>query len=310
MSSNEGDRLLTPVVGLRIPRPWIVGPVTFHPGDTAAELVSKSMATGHDDPNVVDVFDGAGSGAIAEVMLLTDAGDAIEQVRGALDAIRLFDCSRRTWFTGTSFGLPGDLYQSKIRYVRVGRQASVGWLFRGDAEGLTFDEDALTAWETSSAFGFLADAVAQPEADDASQRAAVGARLFSRAALEHRPDLKLLGLTSALEAWTMRRSPGAQTMRLARHVSWFGCGRAHSDLCARDRPVCPYLHLSPDIAKDRRRLSTLRQLGNTHSAWRCSEWHRVVDWYEERSGTAHGDPSALSVEHVLLCHTHVRILVE
>ena len=69
----------------------------------------------------------------------------------------------------------------------------------------------------------------------------------------------MIGFASALEAWLLRRSAGPQTLRLARQVSWFGCGAHDNDLCGRARPICPYLHLSPDDKRDRKRLDTLRQ---------------------------------------------------
>jgi hypothetical protein len=106
----------------------------------------------------------------------------------------------------------------------------------------------------------------------------------------------MITLTSALEAWLLDRGRETQTYRLARHVAWFGCGLAADDLCGRSRPICPYLKLDPTSEGDRRRLSALRELGQDHTAWRCSEWHRVIDWHDARSGAAHGDPLVATVE--------------
>ncbi len=161
----------------------------------------------------------------------------------------------------------------------------------GDPPGGGLNQDDLDAWTNSDAFQqFLGTAIANPSASDATRRASIGAQLFSRAAVEQRADIKMLGIVASLEAWLLHRNGGRQTLRLARHVSWFGCGRHENDLCGRGRPICPYLRLEP--GRDNQRLNTLRDLGNAYAAWRCSEWHRVMDWYDARSDAAHGgDPT-------------------
>jgi len=104
----------------------------------------------------------------------------------------------------------------------------------------------------------------------------------------------MLGVVAALEAWLLvRQNKGPQTNRLARHTAWFGCAVQERNLCGRARPICPYLHIDPAAKKAGERLKTLRRLGNARADWRCSEWHRVMDWYDARSGVAHGDPSSV-----------------
>jgi len=290
---------LIPIVNLRVPRQWPVGRVVIHPGSDVERLLE--LAPPLDSKNdrlrdrVVQILGTAENGSIGEVQGCVEIDDAIDALRSSLDALRLFHYSRRRSQT-TSFGLPGDLYQSKIEYVSTWERSAPGGRFRGDVAGWEFDQIAADDWSNSQVFKFLSGALAHPEANEGSRRASIGTQLFSRAATEHRRDLKMIGLASALEAWLLRRQPGHQTLRLARHVSWFGCGRHNDDLCGRARPICPYLRLSPDNRADRQRLSTLRDLGNTHVAWRCSEWHQVMDWYDSRSGAAHGDPTAVNEE--------------
>jgi hypothetical protein len=294
------DRFLIPVEGLRVPRPWTVGRVVLHPGSTAEDLISDTLPFDTKEDlvrqRVLNILHSAGDSSIAEVRGQPDIDEAIDSVRASLDALRLFQLSRRISET-TSFGLPGDLYQAKIEYVAVWEYSAPGWRFRGDSAGWEFTSDACDDWSNSVGFQFLSESLADPSISEAARRAGVGAQLFARAASEHRADLKMLGVASALEAWLLRRQPGAQTLTLARHVSWFGCGIQNNDLCGRDRPICPYLHLDPELGRDRQRLTKLRDLGNAHVAWRCSEWHRVMDWYDARSGAAHGDPTAVDTEH-------------
>jgi hypothetical protein len=287
---------LIPIEGLRVPRPWKIGRVVIHPGTAGRELIRGSPPFESEgdfiEERVLEILDSAHESSLAEIRGVGEIDDAIEAVRASLDALRLFHLARRTTYT-TSFGLPGDLHQSRIEYIAIWERSAYGARFRGDPAGWAFSLDDVEDWSNSSGFQFLGAALAEEGPNEGARRATIGAQLFARAATEHRGDLKMLGFVSALEAWLLRRQQRSQTLRLARHVSWFGCGRHDNSLCGRDRPVCPYLHLSPDRRDDRRRLGALRGLGNSYAPWRCSEWHRVMDWYDARSDVAHGDPTSV-----------------
>jgi hypothetical protein len=218
-------------------------------------------------------------------------------VRASISALRLFQLARRRSTEPRSFGLPGDLHSSVIEYVAVWENAAMGAIHQGHYAGWTFTPESYDDWQRSPAFQFLSVALCDPDRDEGTSRAVAGMLLLDRAAVEYRSDLKMIGFSSALEAWLLRRVSGSQTMRLARHTAWFGCGAHNGDLCGRARPICPYLHLSPASKIDRVRITTLRELGNTHTAWRCSEWHRVMDWYEARSNAVHGDLTAVDKKH-------------
>lgn len=242
---------------------------------------------------VHDTLDSAADGCIAEVSRAVDIDDALVAIREALSVLRLFQWVRREWKHQTTFALPGDLYKSTVRYVAVWERSAVGGLSKGHYEGWTFEQPSFEDWCASEPFQFLSEALRSADTEGA-RRAVAGALLFDRAATEHRPDLKMIGFASALEAWLLSRSPLPQTKRLARHSTWFGC--VHDDECGRTRPICPYLYLKPNDSRDRKRLDVLRDLGDTYVDWRCSEWHRVVDWYEARSDAAHGRPDAVDIE--------------
>lgn len=293
------DSFLIPIVSLRVPGPWRVGRSTIHPGQDWERLIADAPPIESEGgvirDHVLEVLGSAEKGSIAEVRGLDEIDDALEALQSSLDALRLFQLSRRRVQT-SSFGLPGDLYQSTIEYVAKWDRSAAGWRFRGDTSGWEFDEVAANEWAVSPTFQFLSDALEDPDRSEGARRAVVGTQLFSRAAAEHRRDVKMIGFASGLEAWLLRRQPAAQTFRLARHVTWFGCGIQDENQCGRARPVCSYLRLSPDRPKDRQRLSMLRDLGNTYPAWRCSEWHRIMDWYDSRSGAVHGDPAAVDVK--------------
>jgi len=296
---EPADYYLIPVHGLRLPRSWSIGNVTFHPGSDAPGLIEAAppfdSVGGFQEARVTEVLGQASDGAIADVGGVADIEAAVEEVRLSLGALRLFQRARRITQT-SSFGLPGDLYQSRIDYVAVWQRSAAGFTFVGDNHGFTFAEESIQDWQSSTGFQFLSEALKMPDASDGARRAVNGLRIYDRAARDHRPDLRMIGFATALEAWLLHRQTNGQSLRLARHVSWFGCGQHNNDLCGRQRPVCPYLHLSPDLRADRDRLRVLQDLGDQHVAWRCAEWLRVRDWYEARSDAAHGDPLSVVPE--------------
>jgi hypothetical protein len=291
------ERHLIPIEGLKVPCAWRVGRVTLHPGSSGEELLREAPPFETEKYSVRDevesIIASARDSAIADVPGRGDIDAALDDVRSSLDVLRLFQASR-SYTQTTVFGLPGDIYRSKIDYVSVWLKGSApGWSYRGDHVGWTFTAELYDDWVSSSAFQFLDASLRDPSATESAQRAVIGAQLLARAVVEHRPDLKMLSVASALEAWLLERQAGPQTLRLARYASWFGCGQHNNDLCGRDRPICPYLHLSPNDKRDRERLRTLRELGGTNVRWRCSEWHRLMDWYDARSDAAHGAPVAV-----------------
>lgn len=297
---GQPERFLIPIQGLRVPRAWRIGNVVIHPASSAATLLTEAPPIGTEDgwirSRLEHILTEAEESSLAEVRASENVDDAADEVRAVLDALRVFQLSRGQ-MRPTAFGLAGDVYESMIEYIIItGGEAPAsapGFIRRGDPKGWTFGEDSLRDWDRSKGFQFLSEALEDRGASEGARRAAIGVQLLARATREHRADLKMLGTVATLEALLLDRSPGPQTRRLARYVSWFGCGQHDNDLCGRDRPICPYLHLQPSETKDRERLQTLRKLGNTYVRWRCSEWHRVTDWYDARSGAAHGDPSAV-----------------
>ena len=294
------DRYLMPIDGLQIPCQWEIGRVTLHPGTAGPDLIRDVPPIGaegdffHD--GVYELLDSAKESTIAVVPGRPDIDAAIDELRASLDVLRLFQLSRQSG-QSASFGLPGDVSESRIGYIAIWENSALGYRFVGDYLGFTFTQTSYDDWASSTAFQYLSDSLDDPSPSEGARRAVAGALLLARAATENRPDLKMVSVTAALEAWLLHRQTGPQTRRLARHVAWFGCGLPENNLCGRDRPVCPYLHLSPKRSADHNRLTTLRNLGNSYTPWRCSEWHKVMDWYDARSDAVHGDPASVEEEH-------------
>ncbi|MBI4882995.1 MAG: hypothetical protein HY826_02955 [Actinobacteria bacterium] len=286
-------RYLFPVPSLRVPTAWQVGRVTFHPGTDGPSLIAatpiRGGTSGVHGERISEVMKAATDGAIAEVErrdVENAADDALDEVRAALDVLRLFQQSqtrdRTTWFS-----LPGELYQAYIEYVLSGRDSAVGFTNRGKHAGWTFSERSRRDWDESATFQYLSASLADPSSSEGAARAVLATRLYSRAAAEHRPDLKLIGIISAMEAMLLDPTiRSAQTLTLVRHVTWFTCEGAGEAGCGRDSPICAYLYIRPN---ESRLLKQLRSLGEESHLWRCSQWHDVSRWYDLRSIAVHGD---------------------
>jgi hypothetical protein len=286
-SRRPPTKILIPVPTLRITNAWQVGNVVFHPSEAGEELIALNPPFGAADEfpsqKVHQVIASADGGSIAEVAGAGDIQQALVTLRASLSVLRLFQASRRSW-SETTFGVGREVGTAVIEYIAVWEQSAPGATVEGHFTGYTFERKAHDEWRGSEAFAYLSDALID-QSDEGRRRAVRGALLFDRAAIESSPDLRMLGFASALEAWFHGGERGPKKYRLARHVAWFGCGAHDGDLCGRARPICPYLHLKPTESK---RLAALQDLGNAYNAWRCSEWHRVVDWYDARSAVAHG----------------------
>lgn len=288
-----------PIDGLRIPCRWKIGRVTLHPGADGPDLIRDVPPIGdegdffHD--HVYELLESAKESTIAVVPGSSNVDAAIDELRASLDVLRLFQLSRQAG-QSTSFGLPGDVGEARIGYIAIWEHSAPGHRISGEFLGFTFTQESCEDWANSTPFRYLSDSLADPSPTEGARRAVTGARLLARAATEYRPDLKMLGVMAALEAWLLNRQSGPQTLRLARHMTWFGCGLPREYLCGRDRPICPYLYLSPNCRLDRGRLKSLRDLGNTRVAWRCSKWHQAMDWYDARSDAAHGDPGGVDAK--------------
>lgn len=286
-SRRPPSKILIPVPTLTVPEAWRVGRVIFHPSQVARELIADTPSFDTEGDSLAravhQVLDSSAHGSIAEVSGASDIQEALEALRSSLSVLRLFQASRRSW-TETTFGVGVDVGTVVVEYVSIWERSAPGWSVEGHFTGYTFEPKALSEWRQSDAFQYLSAALVD-QSDEGRRRAVRGALLFDRAALEQSPDLRMLGFASALEAWFHGEERGPKKYRLARHVAWFGCGAHDGDLCGRARPICPYLHVKPT---EQKRLGTLRELGNIYAAWRCSEWHRVVDWYDARNAVAHG----------------------
>jgi hypothetical protein len=231
-----------------------------------------------------------------------DAADidaALHLVTLATDLLRVFQRVRYSTYRTTMFGLPGQLYQSNVRYLTAGDVRGPGFHCRGEVLGWTFGDQVRTAWLSSPAFTSVAALVGGDDPlDEGHRRALLGVQLLSQAILEHRPPFKILNLVIALESMLLERLNEPQMLRLLRRVTSFTCGRPDGSLCGRDRPACQLLALDPRSKTDRQQLDKLRKLAERDVRWGCSEWFKYCEWYGWRSSIAHGDDTPVTAEDV------------
>jgi hypothetical protein len=282
------DKFLLPLEGLTLPAVWDVGVVRLHPADSARELIddhrrgSTAVSLVH---NPAADFRSTMSSAAAEVPA-DDIEQALDLVTTAVDVVRVYQ-QATTHFETTMFGIPGEIQRSVVSYAQLGEGMGVGWRARGQALGWTFGQDEHMGFRASRGFTFAANAVGIESPNEAQRRALLGIQLASQAILDHRPALRILSALMAAEAMLLERKKSPQALRLARRAVFFTCGSAEDDLCGRARPTCPALS-TPVEGSNIAQLNDLRQRGDTDYRWRCSEWHRVLDWYNLRSEIVHG----------------------
>jgi hypothetical protein len=212
--------------------------------------------------------------------------EAVDLIRGAMEVLRVFQQSQRRWQT-TMFGLPGELHEAKVSYLALGDIAGVGWTFRGHHAGWTFSQDQVAEFNNMPGFVFAVESLGRADTSEGARRAQLAVSLASQAILEHRPPNQLLYTVIAAEALLLDRSPHSQSYRLARRCVYFLCGQPEGQMCGRQRDTCPVLAASPETAGGRKELGRFRERGQEDARWRCSEWHHVLDWYDDRSDVVH-----------------------
>lgn len=278
-----------PLDGLTVPRTWDVGPVRFLTPATARALIERHAGALIKHPLSRDgaaEFATTLETATAQVTA-NSSESALDLTMTAVDILRVFQQSRTAWVT-TMFGLPGDVLNARVPHIALGTDTMVGLIHRGQLPGWTFGVEEHDAFLASPGFMFAASAIGRERKSEAERRALLGIQLASQAILEHRPAMQLVYSVMSAETLLLERMSSSQAYRLARRCVIFLCGLSTNDLCGRQRDTCLFLSIDPDTNQGRKDLRRLRERGNQDPLWRCSEWHRVMDWYSDRSDIVHG----------------------
>lgn len=225
--------------------------------------------------------------------LLILPGAAISSARRTLDVLRVLYCGEVNNKYFPIFGLDGELVRGAITFLVPRSGVSGGNISSirtaGHILGVTLSKSILDRWRAGKVFRFLDESLRSPDSSDGARRALLGTSLLSTSILERNPDVALVLAMAALEALTMPEGTGGKTFKLARHLTWFGCLVVDErNQCGRHRDSCPYLILNPDDDKERNDLQKIKEIAESKTGWLCSEWMRIVKWYDTRSTTVHG----------------------
>lgn len=281
---------LVPIEGLTVLTDWNVGPVVVGPAAVVSNDVRQRRALSN-----VEWFNEAVAELRSDACAMVEAANldaAIDLVAQAVDVLRVLQHVRHFTSKLPQFGIAGDVGRGGMSYIQIDPdQLWRGFLHRGNSLGWTFSNP--DEWADAAVFQWAAGAIDTSSPPESQRRALIGIQLLSQAIVERRGTFKMVELVGALEAWLLPQRAAGQTFRLARAVAFFGCGRHDGDLCGRSRDTCPYLELNPDRSAERNKLKQLRIKG-ANPPWRCAEWHRVVDWYKDRSDVVHGSGPVIS----------------
>ena len=167
------DRYLIPINGLNVPCQWQIGRVSLYPGANGAELIRDAPPFDTEGSffreSVLEVLDSARESTIAEVPGKSGFGAAIDEVRASLGILRLFQLLRHT-IQPTSFGLTGDVMETRIDYIAIWDNSAPGSRMVGDYVGYTFSQDSYDDWCSSATFQFLSKSLADQSPDEGARR--------------------------------------------------------------------------------------------------------------------------------------------
>lgn len=285
LSGSSMTTFLIPVDGLSVESSWSVGQTEILSAAAATQWVAERRVTPTSDfdPYLEPFFDQPTAGSFARVTS-ADARNAIDAAASAVDVLRVYQQSISRVQT-TMFGLPGEHSRASVTYVSFDEKIGTGTIHLGEPLGWTFNDDERRNFEASVPFQFAASCVGSSTLTTSQKLVQVAVQLSSQAILATRPHMQFLSAVMAIEALLLERSNQPGSLRLARRCAYFTCGYP-DDFCGRDRPACVILTASTD-RKSVRTLRGQRELGDADVRQRCSEWHRVLDWYDTRSTIVH-----------------------
>jgi len=280
-----------PIEGLSIARSFRVGCVEILP--SAKELPFLEEVDWNEDFGARIKRDDDQHRAIA-VVHSTSIDGALGILEEAINVLRVFQFGMTNFRHYTHFGLPGEIRPSKIFFFEYGEKAK-GPKFKslGLHLGFNFREEAINRWENmSTGLQLAADAIDNPSATEGSRKALLGVLLFSQSILTRDPDLRVLLVIAALEGMLAPEKIGSYKYTMARQLTYLACWTSGGCRNIQGKP-CAVLMLDPSKPKIPELLGKLKYLADSDTKWRCSYWTDLIDWYDIRSGIAHGRPEGI-----------------
>lgn len=233
----------------------------------------------------VDGFAREFQGNVTARVEAPDRDDAVDLVETALDVLRGF-LYGRALAQMPSFGIRQGVLGGSVRYADLDA-GGIGWFRIGHVTGVGLTEETCSAFDSSPFNSVCGAAVGTSDISDAQRRGLIAIRLASQALLSHDPGLQTVLSMTAAEVLLFGPTEDSAKFQLARRAAFLLCGSPEDKLCGRGRDSCVILTTDPNAPGGKKATQKLRALGNYDYTWRCSEWHRVLDWYDSRSAVVH-----------------------
>ena len=279
---------VVPIEGLITPRRFNVGPVTFYPSSDDLTFIDTTNQTSDYSTLIARPADQYRAVAVVENESIELALAIIEQ---AIHVFRVFQYGLMQVAHYTHFGLPGDIHQRNIVfYHQEDTRSGYGFKSVGLHLGFELQHAGIDSWEQHAApLQLAASAIGSDTATNGAKRALRGVELFAQSILVRDPDLRVLLVMASLDGMLKPDNKMSRTLILAKKLTYMSCWKTGGCGHFNGQP-CPYVLFNPDLEEDRELLIKLRTISRTDTRWLCTYWAGVIEWYETRSGMAHGNP--------------------
>ncbi len=258
-------------------------------GEPQAQAQLESAFPGNELPVLLaqelDGFARELQGNVTARVQASDRDDAVDLVETALDVLRVF-LYGRALAQMPSFGIRQGVLGGSVRYADLDA-SGIGWFRIGHVTGVGLTEETCSAFDSSPFNSVCAAAIGAGDVTDAQRRGLIAIRLASQALLSHDPSIQTVLSMTAAEVLLFGPTEDSAKLQLARRSAFLLCGSPDGTLCGRGRDSCVILTTDPNAPAGRKATRKLRALGDYDYSWRCSEWHRVLDWYDTRSAVVH-----------------------
>jgi hypothetical protein len=139
---QDQSRIVLPVPGLNVSRPWNVGPVRIHPAGAVAALIEEThrgaqvFSPGWYAELVTNKTAELAGSAVADVTV-AEIGEAMPQVQRALAVLRVVQRLQHPMVDPRrqAFGLPGQVTSARVDYLELSAGAGLGWRNVGAGAG-------------------------------------------------------------------------------------------------------------------------------------------------------------------------------
>jgi hypothetical protein len=293
-----------PVLQLKVPVDWPVGPVTFRPAGWLRDRLGK-CPRGRTRLQRQFVASAVGQlndeWATADISVLADrdeganVADAQETVRDAISVLRLYQrqCVDGWDVDIQTFGLAGDIGAEQSPHWQMDRWRLRRWgtEWVGVPAAWEFTRQHADDFLKTPAFAYLDKALRSPDSkrNDLERRAIAAVRTLNFASAMQRQPIRIVLQAVALEALLGDAKPKRpadvrpQAHQVARRAAFLTCRDSAGVAHGPRRPACMYL-TEKSATQVQREAEALQRKGQ---AWECTYYRMIRDLFEARNAALH-----------------------